>query len=219
MKHGYFITGTDTNVGKTWATLALMTYFKQKQQCVLGMKPVASGCEQQDGQWRNADALAIQQCGAVWVDYEIINPYAYALPISPHLAGKSHPVDVEVVLGHFNTLQALAEVVIVEGAGGWYTPLNATQTIANLAQALALPVILVVSVKLGCLNHAQLTFEAIEKATLPCAGWLAVCSDKDFTCLEATIASLTAQLPVPLLGILPYLEQGDFHYLATKIRI
>jgi len=217
MKQGYFITGTDTNVGKTWVTLALMTYFKQQNLSVVGMKPVASGCEKIDNHWRNADALSIQQCNSQWLDYDLINPYAYELPISPHLAGKSNPADFTIVLSQFHTLQTLADVVIVEGAGGWYAPLNAAQTIADLAQALQLPVILVVSIKLGCINHAQLSVEAIEKAQLTCAGWIAVCNDAEFNCVESTIEALVERLPIPLLGVLPYASEADFNYLAATI--
>jgi dethiobiotin synthetase len=217
MKQGYFITGTDTNVGKTWVTLALMTYFKQKKFSVMGMKPVASGCEKIDTHWRNADALSIAQCNSQWVDYDLINPYAYEQPISPHLAGKLNPVDVAVVCSHVQKLQSMADVIIVEGAGGWYAPLNATQTIADLAQALQLPIILVVSIKLGCINHAQLTFEAIEKAQLPCAGWIAVCNDAEFNCVDDTIDSLVERLPIALLSVLPYLSEPNFDYLAATI--
>ncbi|MBV5301899.1 MAG: dethiobiotin synthase [Methylococcales bacterium] len=217
MKQGYFITGTDTNVGKTWVTLALMTYFKQQNLSVVGMKPVASGCEKIDNHWRNADALSIQQCNSQWLDYDLINPYAYELPISPHLAGKSNPADFTIVLSQFHTLQTLADVVIVEGAGGWYAPLNAAQTIADLAQALQLPVILVVSIKLGCINHAQLSVDAIEKAQLTCAGWVAVCNDVEFNCIDATIEALVERLPMPLLSVMPYLDEEDFDYLAATI--
>ena len=217
MKQGYFITGTDTNVGKTWVTLALMTYFKQQNLSVVGMKPVASGCEEIDAHWRNLDALSIQQCNSQLIDYDLINPYAYELPISPHLAGKLNPANLDVVYAHFQTLQTMADVIIVEGAGGFYAPLNATQTIADLAQALQLPIILVVSIKLGCINHAQLTFEAIEKAQLPCTGWMAVCNDAEFNCVESTIEALVERLPIPLLGVLPYVSEADFNYLAATI--
>jgi dethiobiotin synthetase len=217
MKKGYFITGTDTNVGKTWVTLALMTYFKQQNLSVVGMKPVASGCEKIDAHWRNSDALLIQQCNSQWIDYDLINPYAYELPISPHLAGKLNPANLDVVYSHFQTLQTMADVIIVEGAGGFYAPLNATQTIADLAQALQLPVILVVSIKLGCINHAQLSVDAIEKAQLTCAGWVAVCNDVEFNCIDATIEALVERLPMPLLSVMPYLDEEDFDYLAATI--
>ncbi len=219
MKQGYFITGTDTNVGKTWATLALMTYFKQKEFFVIGMKPVASGCEKINGEWRNADALAIQQHNSKTVDYSLINPYAYELPISPHLAGVENPVDLEKIVANFEILQNVADVVIVEGAGGWYAPLNNSETIADLARKLNLPIILVVAIKLGCINHAQLTLEAIKNAGLNCAGWLAVCNDTDFDCVDLTIESLEKRLLAPFLGVLPYSDIADYAYLAQHINL
>jgi len=219
MKQNYFVTGTDTNVGKTWATLALMTYFKQQNLSVMGMKPVASGCEKINGEWQNADALAIQKISSTSVDYSLINPFAYELPISPHLAGKDNPANLDTIFANFQTLQNLADVLIVEGAGGWYAPLNDRETIADLAKKLNVPIILVVSIKLGCINHAQLTAEAIQNTGLDCTGWLAVCNDADFDCVDLTIGSLVARLPMPLLGILPYSEHADFAYLARQITL
>lgn len=209
MKRAYFVTGTDTNVGKTWATLALMIYFKQQNLSVLGMKPVASGCKKINGQWQNDDALAISNCGSFVVDYEIINPFAYELPISPHLAGKENPANFDVIFENFQILQNLADVVIVEGAGGWYAPLNETETIADLAKKLHLPIILVVSIKLGCINHALLTAEAIKNANLNCVGWLAVCNDENFECVDLTIESLKKRLETPLLAIFPHSIEAE----------
>lgn len=204
MKRTYFITGTDTNVGKTWATLALMNHFKQQNLSVLGMKPVASGCEKIGDEWKNDDALAIQKNGSFVVDYEIINPFAYELPISPHLAGKENPANFDTILANFQTLQKLADVVIVEGAGGWYAPLTENETIADLAKLLDLPIILVVGIRLGCINHALLTAQAIQNAGLNCVGWLAVCNDANFECVDLTIESLKERLEIPLLAIFPY---------------
>ncbi|MDD5213928.1 MAG: dethiobiotin synthase [Methylococcales bacterium] len=209
MKRAYFVTGTDTNVGKTWATLALMTHFKQQNLSVLGMKPVASGCEKNCGEWKNDDALAIQENGSFVVDYKIINPFAYELSISPHLAGKENPANFDIILANFQTLQNLADVVIVEGAGGWYAPLNETETIANLAKKLNLPIILVVGIRLGCINHALLTAEAIKNAGLNCVGWLAVCNDTKFDCVDLTIESLKERLEIPLLAIFPYSTEAE----------
>lgn len=204
MKRTYFITGTDTNVGKTWATLALMNHFKQQNLSVLGMKPVASGCEKIGDEWKNDDALAIQKNSSFVVDYEIINPFAYELPISPHLAGKENPANFDTILANFQTLQKLADVVIVEGAGGWYAPLTENETIADLAKLLDLPIILVVGIRLGCINHALLTAQAIQNAGLNCVGWLAVCNDANFECVDLTIESLKERLEIPLLAIFPY---------------
>lgn len=204
MKHTYFVTGTDTNVGKTWATLALMQHFKNQNLSVLGMKPVASGCEKINGEWQNSDALAIQKMGSQFVDYSLLNPFAYELPISPHLAGKENPAKLETIFANFQTLQNLADILIVEGAGGWYAPLNETETIADLAQTLNVPIILVVAIKLGCINHALLTFEAIQNANLNCVGWIAACNDADFNYVDSTIESITNRSNAPLIATIPY---------------
>lgn len=177
MEKAYFITGTDTNVGKTWATIALMRYFKSRGKSVLGMKPVASGCLMRDGQLKNADALLIQENTSFQIDYDLINPYAYELAVSPHIAGVKNPVNLDRLAAQFERLKTLADIVVVEGAGGWYTPLNERETISDLAKVLALPVIMVVAIKLGCINHARLTYQAIAQSGVNCAGWIAVCTD------------------------------------------
>ena len=206
MKKGYFITGTDTNVGKTSVTLALITYFKQQGASVIAMKPVASGCNYIDRQWKNGDALAMQADNSFTLAYSLINPYAYEKPISPHLAGIENPADFEKIYALFQAHQQIADIVLVEGAGGWYTPLNESQSVADLALKIQLPVILIVGIRLGCINHALLTLEAINKSSLSCAGWIAVCTDSDFNYADLTIQTLTTKLSTPLLGIFPFCE-------------
>jgi len=219
MEQGYFITGTDTNAGKTWATIALMRYFKQQGKTVVGMKPVAAGCVIQNGQLKNEDALLIQENASFKIDYDLINPYAYQLPVSPHIAGISNPVKLATIAGHFTILKELAEVVLVEGAGGWYAPLNDREDISDLAKALALPVILVVAIKLGCINHAKLTWQAIQRSGIPCAGWIAVCVELDMLNRDENIQTIKTALNEPLLGVLPYLESADFDLLAGQLAL
>ena len=216
---GYFITGTDTDVGKTCATIALMRYFKRQGKTVLGMKPVASGCTLQADELKNADALLIQENASVKVDYQLINPYAYELPVSPHIAGVHNPVKLATIVERFNSLKALAEVIIVEGAGGWYVPLNAQDDISDLANALGLPVILVVGLRLGCINHAKLSYQAIQLSGIACVGWIAVCVDPDLLNRDENIQTIKAALPVPLLGILPYQQALDFELLADQLTL
>ena len=224
MEKGYFITGTDTNAGKTWATIALMRYFKKQGKIVVGMKPVASGCslpctawERQDGRLKNEDALLIQENASIKIDYDLINPYAYELPVSPHIAGISNPVKLATVVESFNVLKELAEIVLVEGAGGWYAPLNDREDISDLAKALALPVILVVAIRLGCINHAKLTWQAIHYSGIFCAGWIAVCVDPDMLQSDENICTIKTAFNVPLLGVLPYLANADFDLLAGRL--
>lgn len=214
MGSGYFITGTDTNVGKTWVTVALMRYLKSQGQSVLGMKPVASGCFLQHGKLKNLDALLIQENATLKLDYALLNPYAYASPVSPHIAGADNPVDLAVVSANFRRLTPLADKVLVEGAGGWYSPINNGEDVSDLALALGLPVILVVAIRLGCINHAQLSARAILQSGLPCAGWVAVCAEPQLPCLEENIQTITEKLPIPRLAVLPYLAAVDFDRLA-----
>jgi dethiobiotin synthetase len=219
MENAYFITGTDTNVGKTWATLALMHYFKQQGKSVIGMKPVASGCTLHQDGLQNDDALLLQAHASMPVDYVLINPYAYLEPVSPHIAGIDNPVKLDKVLANFITLQALADIVLVEGVGGWYAPINNQQAVSDLAQVLALPIIMVVAIRLGCINHARLTYQAICASGLVCAGWLAVCSDPNMLKRDETIASITNALDASLLGILPYQACADFDLLARQLSL
>jgi dethiobiotin synthetase len=219
MEQGYFITGTDTNAGKTWATIALMRYFKQQGKTVVGMKPVAAGCVIQNGQLKNEDALLIQENASLQIDYDVINPYAYQLPVSPHIAGINNSVNLATIVERFTILKELAEVVLVEGAGGWYAPLNDSEDISDLAKALALPVILVVAIKLGCINHAKLTWQAIQHSGIPCAGWIAVCVDPDMLKPDDNIRTIKTALNEPLLGVLSYLESADFDLLAGQLAL
>ncbi|KJV06301.1 dethiobiotin synthase [Methylocucumis oryzae] len=217
MKSGLFITGTDTNAGKTWATLTLMHLLQQQNHCVVGMKPVASGCLWQQGEWRNEDALALQQASSIPLPYELINPYAYELPVSPDIAGSHNPVKLELLKQRYQTLQSLADVVLVEGAGGWLSPINATQSMSDLALALQLPVLLVVALRLGCINHASLTLAAIKQAGLRCLGWLAVSVDPDMVCPEQTLQVLKARLHAEFLGVLTYQAQADYQQLGQAV--
>lgn len=215
MTQGYFITGTDTDAGKTWVTLALMEYFKQQGKTVVGMKPVAAGCVWQDGQLKNEDALLIQAHASVAVAYELVNPYAYELPVSPHIAGKDNPVVLSEVLAKFDVLKQQAEIILVEGAGGWLAPINNDQDISDLAKNLALPVIMVVAIRLGCINHAKLTHQAIKQAGVSCAGWIAICTDADMLVREENIDTLKSALSAPLLGVIPFTKVPDFKKLAS----
>ena len=217
MERGFFITGTGTNVGKTWATVALMQYFKNQGKSVVGLKPVASGCVVKDGSLVNSDALLLQDNATVKLGYSLVNPYAYALPVSPHIAGEVNPADLAVIVDGFNAVKAQAEVILVEGAGGWYSPLNKRQDNSDLAYALGLPVVMVVAISLGCINHAKLTYQAIISKGSDCAGWIAVCANPDELYIEENIAIIKASLDAPLLGVLPYLDKPNFAALASHL--
>jgi dethiobiotin synthetase len=219
MQKGYFITGTDTNVGKTWTTLSLLQYFKNQGKAVVGMKPVASGSVNLHGTLKNEDALHIQAYASVAVSYEMINPYTFEEPVSPHIAGKDNPVSLKIVMEKYKQLQALADIVIVEGAGGWLSPVNYSQDNSDLARSIGLPVILVVAVRLGCINHAKLTALAIGQSGAESAGWIAVCTEPRPNYLEEVIQTIDNALTMPLLGIIPYQNPPDFNFFARQLTL
>jgi len=219
MEKGYFITGTDTDVGKTWATLALIRYFRNQGKSVAGMKPVASGCFMRDGRLVNDDALQIQAAASITMGYELINPYAYAEPVSPHIAGKNKPAALDKIVCCFDKLKEQADLVLVEGAGGWLTPVNNREDMADLAKMLALPVILVVAIRLGCINHAKLTYRGIQQTYIHCAGWIAACSDPNVLNRVEIIRTLEKAMDAPLLGVLPYRETADFNFFAQQLKL
>ncbi len=219
MAQGYFVTGTDTHVGKTWASASLMRAGVRQGFRVVGMKPVASGCEWHEGSLQNSDALCLLQQGNVALDYASVNPFAYEPAIAPNFAGIHNPASLEVIKTQYEQLASQAELVIVEGAGGWYSPLSMAFDNALLAEALAIPVILVVGIRLGCINHARLSLAAIQQSKANCCGWIAVRVEPDLPYTQENIAYLRKQLSVPLLGILPYLREPDFDKLASAFSI
>lgn len=216
MKAGFFITGTDTDVGKTWTTLALMRCLQRQALSVAGMKPVASGCVWQEGGLRNPDALLIQQLASCWLDYDRVNPYAFERMVSPHIACGDVDVELSVIQQTMAQVELQCDVLLVEGAGGWYSPLSRRLDNAGLAVAIGLPVILVVAIKLGCINHARLTVSAILQTGLPLAGWVAVQVDQGMLAFEENIAFLRQSIDAPLLAVLPHLLEADFEKLSMK---
>ena len=206
----FFITGTDTEVGKTFISVALVSLLQQQGYKTVGMKPIASGCEWLDGQWKNEDALALIKQSQTDLAYSLINPYAFEPAIAPHLAAKQvgETISLTVLESQFTAMRLQADAVVVEGAGGWLVPLNDQQTIADLAKALNLPVVLVVAIKLGCINHALLTVQAIADSGLKLVGWVAndFLDDSQST---AIIQSLKQRITAPCLGIVPRLDQDE----------
>ncbi|MCW8828653.1 MAG: dethiobiotin synthase, partial [Gammaproteobacteria bacterium] len=175
MNRGFFITGTDTEVGKTWCSLGLIARLRQQGHTVVAMKPVASGCAPTAAGLRNDDALKLQAQASVALAYETINPYAFEPAIAPHIAAElaGQRIELSTIVTSYRRLAAEAEISVVEGVGGWRVPLNDAQTVADLAGAIGLPVILVVGLRLGCINHALLTAESIRASGCTLAGWIA----------------------------------------------
>jgi dethiobiotin synthetase len=203
---GYFITGTDTGVGKTWLTVALMRHLQGQGQRVAAMKPVASDCRLTDGMLKNDDALLLQRYASMEIPYQLVNPYALELPIAPHIAAEKAGITIDfgVIGSAYRQLRQNSDMVLVEGIGGWMVPLSTALNVADLAAYMDLPVIIVVGIRLGCINHALLTCRAVLASAVRCAGWLASCLDPQMPALQENILALQKLLPVPLLGILPY---------------
>jgi dethiobiotin synthetase len=205
---GWFITGTDTGVGKTFTAQVLLAALRQRGLRAVGMKSVASGCQRTPQGLRSDDALALLAEGAVAADYRDVNPYAFEPAVAPHLAAGTEPIRPERIRTHFENLQRLAPWTVVEGIGGWLVPISPDQTMADVARVLQLPVILVVGLRLGCLNHALLTAQAIERSGLPLAGWIANSLDPAMALREENIRALQTRLPAPLLAQFPHLPSG-----------
>lgn len=201
-----FITGTDTEVGKTCISAAIIDIYREQGLRVAGMKPIASGCETTHQGLRNDDALTLMSHANVDLAYDVVNPYAFEPAIAPHIAAMQVGIDIkpDSIKQRFNDIQSQVDVVVVEGAGGWLVPINNSQTIADLAVELALPVILVVGIRLGCINHALLTAEAIKHSGLQLMGWVANHVEENAQSSEI-ISSLQQRLASPCLGVVPYL--------------
>lgn len=206
MTRGLFVTGTDTGVGKTTITLGLMQALQARGQTVTAMKPVASGCVSTASGLISDDARRLQACSSIDVCYERVNPYAFEPPVAPHLAAEAvgARIDIAVIEQALRYLANDADQVLVEGVGGWLVPISQRQTMADVALALGLPVIMVVGVTLGCINHALLTAGAVQSAGLRLAGWIA--NRVDPTCQEpdAVVRAIGGWLAAPLLADVPY---------------
>lgn len=216
---GFFVTGTDTGVGKTWITLGLMHALQDRGFTVAGMKPVASGCRREPDGLRNDDAERIQAASSLHLPYERINPYAFEPPVAPHIAAAEAGIriDVERIRQACASIAAQADCVVAEGVGGWLVPLNDRDTVADMAASLGLPVILVVGIRLGCLNHALLTAESIRAHGCTLVGWVANVVDGGCERIEENIAALSARIPAPLLGTVPHLDQLDADAVAARL--
>lgn len=216
-----FLTGTDTGVGKTLAATGLLHALASRHRRVVGMKPIAAGAELHDGVLANEDALALRAASTLAVPPELDNPVLLPDPLSPHIAATRAGVriDIDAITRSYRALATQADAVVVEGAGGFHVPLSDTETGADLAVALGLPVVLVVGLRLGCLNHAALTAEAIRARGLVLAGWIANRVDPQMLAPEDNIAWLRQHLRAPLLADLPHQSAPDPAALAAHFRL
>jgi len=222
MTQAYFIAGTDTDVGKTTVAAGLLRAARAAGLSTLGAKPVASGCAVTPKGLRNADALALIAQSSLVLPYEQVNPYAFEPAIAPHIAAREagvvlHVPSLRAAMQH--VLQQRADFTLIEGAGGWRVPLSDQAALSDLAIALKLPVILVVGVRLGCINHALLSAEAIARDGLQLAGWVANVIEPRTARLEENLASLAERMPAPCLGRVPRLGDASAEAVAEHLNL
>jgi dethiobiotin synthetase len=220
MTRGFFISGTDTGVGKTCVSLGLMRELQVQGHTVVGMKPVASGCHAVSNGLQNDDALKLQSCSSFPVKYSQVNPYALKSAIAPHLAARidGASIQIPVIRKSFHELSEGAEFVVVEGVGGWLVPINAKQTMQDVAIELGLPVVLVVAIRLGCLNHAMLAVAAIRESGLQLAGWVANRVDAQCEHADEVVTALGERLPAALLADIGFTpDNGALEKQASRI--
>ncbi|MCF7354541.1 dethiobiotin synthase [Vibrio sp. CK2-1] len=208
MSHCVFITGTDTEVGKTLVSQALIKAFAQRDYQVSGFKPIAAGCEVSEQGLVNEDALALQKASNVELSYAEVNPFALLLPTSPHIAAKRESViiDFKLLDKSLDQHKVKSDIVVVEGAGGWKVPVSDSEFLSTWVKQQKLPIIIVVGIRLGCLNHALLTFESIRNDGLEVVGWVANRVDPDFGCYDENVAFLERHIAAPKLAEIPYLS-------------
>ena len=218
----YFVTGTDTEVGKTVMAAALLSLARDRGLRCVALKPVAAGCSRENGQLVNDDALQLIAASGTDLDYGTVNPVALEPAIAPHIAAEQAGVELSAarLSAHCRTaLSRDVDFAIVEGAGGWFVPLNAEETLADVCLDLRARPILVVGMKLGCLNHALLTAHAIAKAGAEMAGWVANCPEPEMPVFEENVATLRERLSAPCLGVVPHLTAPSPQTAAAHLDI
>lgn len=217
----FFVTGTDTDVGKTFIACALLYQAQTQGWSTLGIKPIAAGCDEKDGQLYNSDAEMLRHYTSIELDYKQTNPVALREPIAPHIAAEkiNLALSASQLSQHCQSLEALADILLVEGAGGWLVPINSQETLADLARLLKRPVILVVGLKLGCINHSLLTINAIKACGLRIAGWVANTIDHDMLVVEDNINALTQRISAPCLGVVPFDHEHSIERAASYLNI
>lgn len=222
MSRGVFVTGTDTGIGKTVAACALIRALALRGIDVVPMKPIAAGAITHDGGWANEDSIALlRSAGRDGAPLADVTPILLREPMAPHIAAarEKRRITLEPITAAFQRLAAGGRFVVVEGVGGFKVPLGDRLDAVDLARALNLPVLLVVGMRLGCLNHALLTAEAIRAAGLPFAGWIANAIDPAMAVAEENVAALEERLAAPLLGRLPHMPGPDPAAFARSIDV
>lgn len=219
--HDYFVTGTDTEIGKTLVSAALLHALAQQGLRTAGMKPVAAGAELRDGAWHNEDVDALMAAASLPCALELVCPYLMRTPAAPHIVAQQEQVSISAahIQDCYTQLTRRADAVIVEGVGGFCVPLTAELSTADIARQLGLPVIMVVGMRLGCINHALLTAQAIAAQGLRLAGWVANTVDPDMLYLNENTIAISDRLSAPLLGRIPRLQQASAQAAAEFLHL
>ncbi len=216
---GVFVTGTDTGVGKTWVSLGLMASLQAQGFSVVGMKPVSAGCERTPEGLRNEDALLLQRQSTLVQPYERVNPVAFKPPIAPHIAAGEvgARIDFARLRRAYEKLALSADLCVVEGAGGWLVPLSPRRSFADLVEQLGLPVVLVVAIRLGCLNHALLTVESIERHNVSLIGWVANLTAPETARAEQNIEALEKRITAPRIATVKFISTTSVAHFAESL--
>tara|TARA_B100000035_G_scaffold210907_1_gene180598 strand:+ start:62254 stop:62937 length:684 start_codon:yes stop_codon:yes gene_type:complete len=204
-KNIFFVTGTDTDIGKTFITIGLINFFKKKGHKVNGMKPIAAGLENLNGTIINADVMHLMQVNSINFNKEVLNPYALKDAASPHIASANEniSIDFELIKKQAQILMNKSDYLFIEGAGGYECPLDKSRNLSDLIEYLDVPVIVVVGIKLGCLNHAMLTMKALDQKKQKVFGWIANIVDSNMDFQEENILHLREKIKHPYLGCIP----------------
>ena len=222
IRQSYFVTGTDTDIGKTFVSCVLLARAKAQGHRCFALKPISAGCVQNaQGHWQSDDANQLKHYASVDLIDELVAPIKLSLATSPHIAAQANSERLQAarVVGHIRAgLSTKASHILVEGAGGWRVPINMQECMSDVAKQLGVPVILVVGIRLGCLNHALLTAELILRDGLKLAGWVANCIDAQDKFIEAQIETLTKKIAAPCLGVIPYQQHKQVEAVIDCIR-
>ena len=205
MNNTYFITGTDTGIGKTFITCALLSFFQSKNLKVVGIKPISAGVQNFNNQKLNEDVFLLKKYSNIELDYKEINYYSFDKPVSPHIVAglENCSIDFDLIKDNIKKIQTKADIVLIEGAGGYEVPVDSVRRISDLISYIDVPVILVVGVRLGCLNHTLLTYEAIKSKHNKIFGWIANIIGEEMLCVDENINYLKENISEPCLGVVP----------------
>jgi len=218
----YFVTGTDTGVGKTTISCAILFLFNKLGQSTVGCKPIASGCDMTQKCLVNNDALMLKKHSSIQFPYGYVNPISLAPAIAPHIAAQkiNKIYTVKQLINNISLiLNSKADLILIEGAGGWQVPLNDKETLADFATELDVPVILVVGIRLGCINHALLTQADIQRKKIKIAGWVANVIDENMEVINENIHTLKKRIDAPCLGVIPFLASSEIENIAKYLNI